>query len=69
MQGNRILYAGIMSIKGDDVFYTHAYQLLKCSCTVQGFSAVADVLAAFIQVWHDYIYSAGLSADCADHTF
>ena len=69
MQRSCVLYTGIMCIKSNDVLYTHAYKLLKCCCTVQRFSAVADVLTAFIQIWHNNIYSAGFASNCADYTF
>ena len=69
MQRCCVLHARVMCVKGDDVFHTHTYKLLKCCCTVQGFSAAADILAAFVQIRHDHVYSAGFAADCADYTF
>ena len=58
-----------MSIEGDDILHTHVYQFLKCSCAVKRFSACTDILTAFVQIWHDDVYSAGLAADCTDYTF
>ena len=69
MQWCCILYTSVMCIECNDVLHTHAYKFLKCCCAVQGLSAAADILAAFIQIWHNNVYSAGLSADSADNTF
>ena len=34
-QRNRIRYTRVMRIKGDDIVYTHRYQLLQSQCAVQ----------------------------------
>ena len=63
-----VLYTGIVCIKGDDVFYAHAGQFLKCRSTVQGFTAGTLALAALIKVWHDNVDTACLTADSCNHT-
>ena len=34
VKGDGILHSGVMSIKGNDVFYAHCNQLLQCHSTV-----------------------------------
>ncbi len=35
MQRNRVLDTRVVSVEGDDVFYAHAGQFLKCRSTVR----------------------------------
>ena len=48
VQGNRILHPGVVGVEGDDVFHSHAYQLLQRIGAVQGFSSGTLMLAALI---------------------
>ena len=68
MKRSRILYTGIMCIKGDDILNTHIDQLMKCIGTVKRLSSDTFVLAALIKIWHDYVNSAGFSADGSNDT-
>ena len=61
-----ILDTRIVGVKGDDVLNTHADQFLQGQGAVQGFSAGALVLAAFIEEGHDYIDPAGFAAHGCD---
>src|SRR5699024_9617023 len=63
MQRNRVLNSGIMGVEGDDVFHAHVHQLLQRDGAVKGFSAGALMLSAFIEIGHDHVDPAGLSAD------
>ena len=63
-----VLYTGIMCVKGDDILNTHVDQLMKCIGTVKRLSSDTFVLAALIEIWHDYVDSAGLSAYSSDNT-
>ena len=68
MQRDRILDTRIMRIKGDDVVNTHAYKLLQCDGTVQGFTGSTLMLSAFIKERHDNGDSSGLSANSCNDT-
>ena len=68
MQRNCILYTGVVSIKSDDVVYTHAYQLLQCQCTVQRLTGSSLVLTTLVQERHDDRNTTGLTTDCCDDT-
>ena len=56
------------SVRGDDILNTHIDQLMKCIGTVKRLSSDTFVLAALIEIWHDYVDSAGLSAYSSDNT-
>ena len=47
-QGHSVHYAGVMSIKSDDIVNTHTDKLLKSECAVQRFTTASLVLTAFI---------------------
>ena len=68
MKRSRILYTGIMCIKGDNILNTHIDQLMKCIGTVKRLSSDTFVLAALIEIWHDHVDSAGFSAYSGDNT-
>ena len=57
-----------MCIKCNDILHPHAGELLKCGSTVEGFAADTFALAAFIEIRHDDIDSAGFAADCSNGT-
>ena len=63
---DRILYAGIMCVKGDDVVNAHADQLLQGDGTVKRFPGGAAVLTALIEEGHDDGDAARLAADGGD---
>ena len=48
VQRDRVLYARIVRVKGDDVVNAHIDQFLQSQCAVQRLSCAALVLAAFI---------------------
>ena len=50
MKRSRILYTGIMCIKGDDILNTHIDQLMKCIGTVKRLSSDTFVLATLIEL-------------------
>ena len=68
MKRSCVLYTGIVCIKCNDILYTHAGELLKCGSTVERFAADTFALAAFIEIRHDDIDSAGFAADCSNGT-
>ena len=48
VQRDRVLYARIMCIEGDDVVDAHVCQFLKSQRAVEGFAAASLVLAPLI---------------------
>ena len=52
-EGNCVLNPRIMSVKGDDVRYTHPCELLERNRTVQRFSLCPPVLPSSVQKRHD----------------
>ena len=66
-QRDRILDAGVMGIKGDDIIDSHAYQLFQSLGTVKGFPAGTPELAAFIEKRHYHVDAACFPADRRDH--
>ena len=69
VQGDGILYPRIVCVKGDDVVHAHFYKLLQCNGAVQGFTAGAFVLPAFIEEGHNYIDSSGFAAYGGNDSF
>ena len=67
MEGSGILYTGIVSVKGDNVFNAHAGKLLQGCCAVQGLTAHTFALTALVQIGHNDVDPAGFSADSADN--
>jgi len=68
-QGHSVHYAGVMSIKGNNVLNAHGAQLLQSVSAVQAFAADAAMLAAAVQTGHDHadtVRTAGNSLDQAD---
>ena len=68
-QGHSVHYAGVMSIKSNNVLNAHGAQLLQSVSAVQAFAADAAMLAAAIQTGHDHadtVRTAGNSLDQAD---
>ena len=68
VERNGVLYAGVVSIKGNDIVDTHAGELLQGDRAVQGFTRGSLGLKAFIQIGHDDRDAAGFSADCSNYT-
>ena len=56
-----------MGVEGENVFYSHFGQFLESHGAVQGLPVCAFVLAAFIEIRHDYIDAPGFSAHCRNH--
>ena len=67
VQGDGVLNAGIVGVKGNDIIYAHPDQLLQGDGAVQGFTLAAGLLAAFIKVGHDNGDPPGLAAGGRDH--
>ena len=65
---DRLLYVGVVCVKGNDIGNTHCGKLLQRHCTVERFSCGSAVLSAFIKHGHDQSYTTSLTADRAKHT-
>ena len=65
---NCVLNTCIMSIKSNDVGYTHFCKFLKSHSAVKRLAGSTLVLAAFIQEWHDYIDTACLAFNSSNDT-
>ena len=62
-QRHRVLHAGVVGVKGDDVAHAHLLQLLQRQGAVQAFAAGAAVLAALVEHGHDDVDALGAAAD------
>ena len=58
-----------MSVKGNNIFHTHAYKFLKSQSAIQRFSGTSLVLPAFIEERHNDIDSSSFASDSGDHSF
>lgn len=69
MQRDRVLYAGIVGVEGDDIVHAHIYHLLEGQRTVERFSCRSLVLSALIEIGHDDGDSSRLAAHRGDDAF
>ena len=67
VQRDCVLHTRIMSVKGNDIVHSHAYQLLQGKGTVQRLPSIALMLTALIEERHDDIDPPALAADGRDH--
>ena len=68
LKGDRVLYPGIMSIKGDDIGNTHSGQLLQGESAVQRFPFGTLVLTSLIKERHDHVDTTGFSVGSGNDT-
>ncbi len=64
---HRVAYSRIVSVKGNQIGYSHRLKLLKHYRTVQRLAVVSSMLSAAVKYGHYHAYSVGFSAHCLNN--